>query len=107
MSISTAAKGTPLAKAVSTFQFVDPKTGNLTDYGTQHLNQMRNFHRRHEPADALQCHGQERHQSLTPLDASPLIEAYVDYEIFSFVAEQTSDGSVTGRWCRETGRWQR
>jgi hypothetical protein len=33
--------------------------------------------------------------TLTPLDASPLIEKYVDYEVYSFVAEQTSDGSVT------------
>lgn len=95
MSIATAAKGTPLAKAVSTYQFVDIQTGNLTDYGMQHLNQLRNFivgMNRITPCNATG----KNVITLTPLDASPLIETYVDYEIYAFVAEQTSDGAVTG-----------
>lgn len=95
MSIAAAAKGTPLAKAVSTYQFVDIQTGNLTDYGMQHLNQLRNFivgMNRVTPCNA----SGKNVITLTPLDASPLIESYVDYEIYAFVAEQTSDGAVTG-----------
>jgi hypothetical protein len=30
--------------------------------------------------------------TLTPLDAAPLIEKYADYEVFSFVAANTSTG---------------
>ena len=41
--------------------------------------------------------------TLTPLTASPLITGYVDYEIYSFVAAQTSDGSVTGTVVPESG----
>lgn len=94
MSIAAAAKGTPLAKAVATFAFVDKDTGNLTDYGAQLLNQMRNFivgMNRLTPCNASGTNV----ITLTPLDASPLIEKYVDYEVFTFVAENTSSGSVT------------
>jgi hypothetical protein len=94
MSIATAAKGTPLGKPLSTFAFVDIQTGNLTDYGAQLLSQYRNFivgMNRVTPCDA----SGKNVITLTPLDASPLIEKYVDYEIFAFVADQTSDASVT------------
>lgn len=94
MSIAAAAKGTPLAKAVSTFAFVDKDTGNLTDYGAQHLNQLRNFivgMNRLTPCNATGTNV----ITLTPLDASPLIEKYVDYEIFTFVAANSSTGAVT------------
>jgi hypothetical protein len=33
--------------------------------------------------------------TLTPLTASPLIEAYRDFEIYGFVADASSTGSVT------------
>lgn len=33
--------------------------------------------------------------TLTPLDASPLIEKYVDYEAYRFIAANTSSGDVT------------
>jgi hypothetical protein len=39
----------------------------------------------------------------TPLDASPLITAYVDYEIYSFVAANTSSGAVTMTVVPRTG----
>lgn len=33
--------------------------------------------------------------TLTPLDASPLIEKYVDYDSYRFIAENSSTGAVT------------
>lgn len=94
MSMSTAAKGTPISRPNGTFPFVDIKTGNLTDGGLKLLNQYYNFivgMNRVTPCDA----SGKNVVTLTPLDASPLIAKYVDYEIYAFVADQTSDGVVT------------
>lgn len=95
MSISTAATGTPIQKPNNVFPFTDPKTGILSEHGIQILSQYYNFivgMNRLTPCNATG----KNVITLTPLAASPLIEKYVDYEIFTFVAEQTSDGSVTG-----------
>lgn len=95
MSISTAATATPINKPNGVFQFVDVTTGNLSDHGLQLLTQWYNFivgMNRLTPCNA----SGKNVISLTPLAASPLITGYVDYEIYSFVAAITSDGSVTG-----------
>jgi hypothetical protein len=42
----------------------------------------------------MQCQ-RDKHHHLTPLTATPLIEKYVDYEVFTFVAANGSTGSVT------------
>lgn len=94
MTISTAAKGTPLSKPDGVFPFVDMQTGNLTQRGLQLLNQYYNFivgMNRLTPCNASGTNL----VTLTPLTASPLIEKYVDYEIYTFVAENTSSGVVT------------
>jgi hypothetical protein len=67
----------------------------LSEHGIQLMSQYYNFivgMNRVTPCNATG----KNVITLTPLTASPLIEKYVDYEIFAFVAEQTSDGSVTG-----------
>jgi hypothetical protein len=95
MSISTAATAAPLSKPTGIFPFVDPQTGNLSDHGLQLLNQYYNFivgMNRLTPCNA----SGKNVVTLTPLASSPLITGYVDYEIYSFVAAQTSDGNVTG-----------
>lgn len=95
MSISTAATGTPLQKPNNVFPFTDKDTGILSEHGVQMMSQIYNFivgMNRLTPCNATG----KNVITLTPLTASPLIEKYVDYEIFTFVAEQTSDGAVTG-----------
>jgi hypothetical protein len=94
MSISTAATGTPISKPNGVFPFVDISTGLLTEHGLQLMNQIYNFivgMNRITPCNATG----KNMITLTPLAASPLIEKYVDYEVFAFVAAETSDGSVT------------
>jgi hypothetical protein len=94
MSISTAAKGTPVSKPNGLFPIVDVKTGCLTEHGLQLLSQWYNFivgMNRVTPCNASGTNI----VTLTPLTASPLIEKYVDYEVFPFVAANTSSGSVT------------
>lgn len=95
MTISTAATAAPINKPNGLFPFVDIKTGNLSEHGVQFFNQWYNFFvgmNRLTPCNA----SGKNVITLTPLAASPLITSYIDYEIFSFVADQTSDGSVTG-----------
>lgn len=94
MSISTAATGTPITKPNGVFPFVDVTTGTLTEHGLQVLNQYYNFivgMNRITPCNASGTNI----ITLTPLTASPLIEKYVDYEVYSFVAANSSSGSVT------------
>jgi hypothetical protein len=94
MTISTAATGTPITRPNSVFPFVDIATGTLTEHGLQVMSQYYNFivgMNRITPCNATG----KNVVTLTQLDASPLIEKYVDYEVYSFVAAQTSDGSVT------------
>jgi hypothetical protein len=94
MSISTAATIGPLSKPNGLFPFVDIATGNLTEHGLQTLNQYYNFingMNRMTPCNAAGTNI----ITLTPLTASPLIEAYVDYEVYSFVAANTTSGVVT------------
>lgn len=94
MTISTAATATPISKPNGIFPFIDLQTGCLTEHGLQIMNQYYNFivgMNRITPCNASGTNV----LTLTPLAASPLIEDYKDYEIFSFVAANTSSGSVT------------
>jgi hypothetical protein len=94
MSISTAATATPIHKPNGIFPVVDLQTGCWTEHGLQMLSQYYNFivgMNRITPCNASGTNL----ITLTPLDATPLIEKYADYEIFSFVAANTSTGSVT------------
>lgn len=94
MTITADATGSPIKKPIGDFPFTDPTTGNLSDYALQLLNSWYNFivgMNRLTPCNA----SGKNVVTLTPLAASPLIEKYVDYEVFTFVAAQTSDGSMT------------
>lgn len=94
MSIATAAIGTPISKPNGLFPVIDIKTGCLTEHGLQLISQMHGFivgMNRITPCNASGTNV----ITLTPLDASPLIEKYVDYEVFSFVAANNSTAAVT------------
>jgi hypothetical protein len=94
MSISAAATGTPIQKPNGVFPFVDVTTGCLSEHGLQMLSQYYNFivgMNRLTPCNASGTNV----VTLTPLTASPLIEKYVDFEVFTFVAANSSSASVT------------
>lgn len=94
MSISTDAIATPISKPNGLFPFVDVKTGSLTEHGLQLLSQYYNFIVGMNRLTPCNASGTDL-ITLTPLDATPLIEKYADYEVFSFVAANTSTGAVT------------
>jgi hypothetical protein len=88
------APASPIPRPNSQFPFIDIKTGSLSEHGNQLLSAWYNFivgMNRTTPCNATGTNV----ISLTPLDASPLISAYVDYEIYSFVAANTTSGAVT------------
>lgn len=94
MTISSAATATPVSKPNGLFPFVDISTGCLSEHGLQILTQWYNFivgMNRITPCNASGTNV----ITLTPLAASPLIESYADFEVYSFVAANTSTGSVT------------
>lgn len=94
MTIPAAAIGTPLSKPNDQSPFVDLTTGALSTHGLQLLSQWRDFivsMNRIIPCNATGTNV----ITLTPLDAAPLIEKYVDFEIFSFTALNASTGAVT------------
>lgn len=102
MTISAAATGTPIPRPNQQLQFVDPKTGNLGDHGVQLLTAWYNFivgMNRVTPCNATGTN----FITLTPLDASPLIEGYRDYEIYGFVAENDSVVPVTATVTPKSG----
>jgi hypothetical protein len=95
MTISATATGTPLPKANSVAQFVDPRTGSLSPHGAQLMNQWQRFSvgmNRITPCNASTA---SNVITLTPLTASPLLEKYVSFETFGFVADATTTGNVT------------
>jgi hypothetical protein len=92
----------PIPRPNSQFPFIDVKTGSLSEHGNQLLTAWYNFivgMNRITPCNASGTNV----ISLTPLDASPLITAYVDDEIYSFVAANTSSGAVTMTVVPRTG----
>lgn len=93
MTITAAATGTPIPKAVGALRFVD-ENGMLTTQALQMFNQWREFIVGMNRVTPCNASGKNT-ITLTPLDASPLIEKYVDFEIFGFVAAETSDGDVS------------
>jgi hypothetical protein len=94
MTITTAATATPINKPNSIFPFSELSTGALSEHGLQLLSQWYNFivgMNRNTPCNA----SGKNVITLTPLAASPLIEKYADFEMYTFVAAQTSDSAVT------------
>jgi hypothetical protein len=94
MTISADATATPIPRPNSVFQFVDLTTGTLSEHGNQLLSAWYNFivgMNRLTPCNASGTNV----ITLTPLDASPLIDGYKDFEVYTFVAANDSTGSVT------------
>lgn len=94
MTITADATGTPISKPNGLFPFIDIQTGCLTEHGLQMWSQLYNFVVGMNRLTPCNVSGTNI-VTLTPLAASPLIEKYVDYEVFTFVAANTSSGSVT------------
>lgn len=94
MTISTAATPNPLPKPNGVFPIVDIETGCLTEHGLQMFSKWHGFINGMSRITPCNASGTNL-ITLAPLEASPLIDKYSDFEVFAFVAEQTSNTAVT------------
>lgn len=101
-AIPAAAKATPLPRANAGRPFIDSDTGGLTQHGGQVLTAMRGHIAGSNRITPCSASGSNV-VTLTPNDDAPLIEKYVDYEFFPFVAAANSTGAVTMTVVPRTG----
>ncbi len=94
VTIPAAAKATPLPRTHASAPFIEAENGQLSRHGQQLLTAMREHvvgSNRITPCSAAGTNV----ITLTPNAGAPLIEKYVDYEFYPFVAANDSTGSVT------------
>lgn len=102
MTIPTDNSPKPLPLIMDQFPLVDPQTGRATDYFLQVMQKFRE----HQNAGnrMVPCNASGTNViTLTPLDASPLLDRYNDFEEFGFVAPNTTTGPVTMTVVPKTG----
>jgi len=93
MTIPVANQASPLRQLLD-LPIVFPGSGLPTPYFVQLLHQWREY--LNAANRVIPCVAAGTNTiTLTPNAAAPLIEKYVDYEIFPFVAENTSSGDVS------------
>jgi len=102
VSNDAAYRPTPVPNALANMPFVDVQTGMLTEYGVELLQKWRAYSvggNRIIPCTATGTNL----ITLTPNDASPLLEQYFNHDIFPFVAAATTTGVVTMTVVPKTG----
>lgn len=103
MTIPAAAKGTPIPKPNAGVGFIKPD-GTLTSHGMEFLNAFREFIVGMNRVTPCSASGTANAITLTPnVGACPLIEKYVDHEVFVFAAALSSTNSVTATVVPRTG----
>lgn len=103
MAIPTAYRPTPIPALEGSVPIVDPKTGLPTQEFLLAYNQFRTYINGGNRVIPCSASTTSNKITLTPNDASPLLEGYRDYEIFVFTADATSDGDVTATVVPESG----
>lgn len=102
MTIAASAVADPIPKLLSGIPIVDPKTGMLTGHGVQVLDKW--WQNMVGGNRVIPCSASGTNViTLTPNDAHPLLAQYGDYDIFVFVAANTSTGLVTATVVPDTG----
>lgn len=101
MTIPTDNSPRPLPKLIGTIPIVD-RDGRATDNFLQIMQRFRDYN--NAGNRVIPCNASGTNViTLTPLDASPVLERYNDYEIFVFTAAETSTDSVTATVVPKTG----
>ncbi len=103
MTITDAAKPSPILQADGDIAFCDPETGLLTPEGLLVLQAQRV--RIDGASRSIACNASSASNviTLTPVAPSPLLEGYRAFDEFVFVADATSTGTVTATVVPATG----
>ena len=103
MSIPSAFRPTPITPLEWDVPIVDPQTGYATQEFILAYENLRNYvsgSNRVIPCSAVTS---SNFITLTPNDNAPLIEGYIDYEIFVFTADASTTAAVTATVVPVTG----
>lgn len=103
MPIPSAFRPTPIPELDGDIPICDPKTGLPTQEFLLTYERFRIYVNGGNRVIPCLASTASNKITLTPNDASPLIEGYRDYEIFVAVADATSDGDVTATVVPATG----
>jgi hypothetical protein len=103
MSIPAAAKPTPIPRIDLTSPLVDSRSGIPTSQGLQRLERLRGYVSSMGRIIPCSCSSSSNVLTLTPNDDAPLIEGYRFGDIYLFVADASSTGSVTATLVPKTG----
>lgn len=95
MTIPTAYRPTPIPALEGSVPIVDPKTGLPTQEFLLAYDRFRTYVNGGNRVIPCSASTTSNKITLTPNDASPLLEGYRDYDVFIFEADATSDGVVT------------
>ena len=103
MTIPSAFRPTPIPEIDGNVPIVDPQTGLPTMQFLQAYDRLRTYVNGGNRIIPCSASTASNVITLTPNDASPLIEGYMDYDVFIFEADATSDGDVTATVVPKTG----
>lgn len=103
MAIPDAYRPTPIPALDGNVPIVDPKTGLPTIQFMQAYDRFRAYVNGGSRVIPCSASTASNKITLTPNDASPLLEGYRDYDVFAFVADVTSTGDVTATVVPMTG----
>ena len=95
MAIPADYKPTPIPELDGNVPIVDPKTGLPTMQFLQAYDRFRLYVNGGSRVIPCSASTASNKITLTPNDASPLLEGYRDYDVFIFEADASSDGDVT------------
>ena len=103
MTIPDASKPSPLGPLDANNPIVDIRTGLPTTQFIASYEAMRRYIESGNRVTPCSASTVSNKITLTPNDASPLLVGYIDYEVFSFAADVTSDGLLTATVVPVTG----
>ena len=103
MTIPAAFRPTPIPELDGNVPICDPQTGLPTTQFLLTYDRFRTYLNSGNRVIPCSASTASNVITLTPNEASPLIEGYRDYEIFVFEADATSTGAVTATVVPRTG----
>lgn len=103
MTIPTAYRPTPIPDLDGNVPICDPKTGLPTMQFLQAYERFRNYVNGGNRVIPCSASTTSNVITLTPNDATPLLEGYRDYDVFVFSADATATGDVTATVVPKTG----
>ncbi len=95
MTIPAAFRPTPIPPLDGNIPICDPQTGLPTVQFLQSYERLRSYVNAGNRLIPCSASTTSNKITLTPNDASPLLEGYRDYDVFVFEADATTDGNVT------------